>query len=228
MPKPQHKSTAPDDTSNVNDESTADAPAHGDDTPKTEGGSIDASGENTSRIDYPNSHAKENSRKGRRKTHGANTDRPNPKRKLFQGVKGRSGPARNNRNAMRHGLSAGKLPEGCAYVEDRINVFRRKIEDCVVQAKAEISLTDASIINTAVKWERHGMLASHWLRTQYDELSAADRLKYSEQIAKASDSRDRAIGRLKLDEVKQGILDTLYARPQLLDAPQNVTNGEKK
>ena len=52
------------------------------------------------------------------KTAKNDTDKPAPKR--FCGKKGRSGPAKNNRNAMRHGLRAGQLPAGCKYIEYRL------------------------------------------------------------------------------------------------------------
>ena len=39
-----------------------------------------------------------------------------------------------NRNAMRHGLRAGKLPKDCKFLENRLNHIRRVLEDAV-QAK---------------------------------------------------------------------------------------------
>ncbi len=52
---------------------------------------------------------------------------------------------------------------------------------------------DAAAINSILKWERHGLLAAHWLRHEADKLSPSDRLRFSEAIAKASDNRDRNI-----------------------------------
>ena len=134
-------------------------------------------------------------------------------RKRFCGKKGRSGPPKDNRNAMRHGLKAGKLPADAKYIETRLNLFRRNLEDAVIESKGAVSITDASAINTAVKWERHGCLAQRWLRVEGDKLTPTDCLRFSEAIAKASDSRDKAIRLLDLDrDLKDGIIDALYTR----------------
>ncbi len=117
----------------------------------------------------------------------------------YCGKKGRSGPKKGCTNAQRHGMKGGKLPAGCAYVENRVNSLRRQIEDAVVELKGEINIVDAAAINSILKWERHGLLAAHWLRKQVDELSAGDRLRFSEAIAKASDNRDRNIRMLGLN-----------------------------
>jgi hypothetical protein len=117
----------------------------------------------------------------------------------FCGKKGRSGPPRGNDNAARHYLRAGKLPPRLQYVEHRINAFRRHLEEALVTAKGNVGIVDAAAINSACKWERHGLLAQHWLRHEADKLSAGDRLKFSEAIAKASDNRDKNIRQLGLD-----------------------------
>ena len=66
------------------------------------------------------------------------------------------GAQKGNRNGLRHGLTAGKLPKGCQYLENQLNGFRRTLEDIVLSVKGEISLPDAASIQTALKWERHG------------------------------------------------------------------------
>jgi len=143
-------------------------------------------------------------------------------RKRFCGVKGRSGAPRGNGNALRHGMKGGKLPEGCQYIENRVNSLRRQVETALLAAKREIGIVDAAAVNSILKWERHGLLAAHWLRHEAAKLSAGDRLKFSEAIAKASDSRDKAIRSLGLDrDTRDNVLDALYAR---LPAPNS--NGE--
>jgi hypothetical protein len=125
-------------------------------------------------------------------------------------------------NAIRHGMRGGQLPPGCKYIEHRVNSLRRQVETAVIALKKEISITDAAAINSILKWERHGLLAAHWLRKEADKLSASDRLRFSEAIAKASDQRDRNIRLLGLDRDKaDGLLDALYAR-----IPRAITNGE--
>ena len=152
-------------------------------------------------------------------------DKPAPKQR-FCGVKGRSGPALGNSNAVRHGMKGSKLPAGCKYIEHRVNSLRRQVEEALIAIKGEINIVDAAAVNSVLKWERHGLLAAHWLRHEINKLSATDRLKFSEAIAKASDSRDRAIRSLGLDrDVKDNILNALYAR---LPAPSNNGNGDNE
>jgi hypothetical protein len=129
-------------------------------------------------------------------------------RRAFCGVKGRSGPPTGNANAQRHGMRGGKLPKGCAYIENRCNALRRQVEAAIVAMKGEINIVDAAAINSILKWERHGLLAAHWLRHEADKLTATERLKFSEAIARASDNRDRNIRALGLD-VKPDPWDSL-------------------
>ena len=116
----------------------------------------------------------------------------------FCGKPGRSGPP-GNANAARHFMVSGKLPAKLRYIEYRINHFRRNLETAVTEAKGEVSIVDAAAINSAAKWERHGLLAQHWLRNEAENLSASDRLRFSEAIAKASDKRDANLRALGLD-----------------------------
>lgn len=110
-----------------------------------------------------------------------------------------------NRNRMRHGLRGGKLPPKLQYIEHRLNSLRRTLEDAVVALRSEVSIVDAACINSAAKWERHGLLAQHWLRHEVENMSVTDRLKFSEAIAKASDNRDKNIKALGLDIKREPI-----------------------
>jgi hypothetical protein len=130
-------------------------------------------------------------------------------------VSSKGGAPLGDINSQRHGLRGSKLPKQCRYVERRLNRLRDEQETAVLAVKGEMSLLDAAAITSAVKWERHGLLAAHWLRHEADRLSAADRLRFSEAVAKASDNRDRNIRLLALDrDARDSIIDQLYARPQ--------------
>ncbi len=105
-----------------------------------------------------------------------------------------------NRNNLRHGLRGiGKLPDCMAYLEHQLNNFRRQLEDAVMLAKGDVNITDASLINSALKWEYHGRQAQRWLAQKADELSPDQQLRFSAEVAKASDARDKAIRALNLD-----------------------------
>jgi hypothetical protein len=119
-------------------------------------------------------------------------------------------------------MRGGKLPKGCQYIENRVNALRRQVEHALVETKGEIGIVDAAAVNSILKWERHGLLAAHWLRHEAGRLSATERLKFSEAIAKASDARDRAIRSLGLDRNRaENVFDALYAR-------QPAPNGDGK
>lgn len=118
-----------------------------------------------------------------------------------------------NRNALRHGLKAGQLPRDAKYIEVRLNIFRRQLEDAVLAAKREVSLADAAAIQTCLRWERHAALAQRWLVKADKTMSPTEKLNFSREIARASTERDRAIAALELDRDSQaGILDALYSR----------------
>lgn len=119
--------------------------------------------------------------------------------KRFCGKPGKSGPPKGNGNALRHGLRAGKLPRDCAYLENRLNAFRREIETAVLAAKGEITLTDAGLIQSCLRWERHAGLAQRWLTKQGDKLKPVELLQFSREIAKASSERDKSLAALALN-----------------------------
>jgi hypothetical protein len=119
-------------------------------------------------------------------------------------------------------MKGGKLPRGCQHIEHQVNALRRQIEEAVLAAKGEVNVVDAAAINSILKWERHGLLAQHWLRKDTDKLSVSDRLRFSEAIAKASDNRDRNIRLLGLDrDQADSVFDALYSR-----APRRLTNAD--
>lgn len=124
---------------------------------------------------------------------------------------GKRGAPKGNRNALRHGLKGGQCPPGAEYIENRVNVLRRNLENAVLDAKGSIGIVDATAVNSALKWERHGLLAQHWLRKQSETLTPTECLKFSEAVAKASDARDKAIRQLNLDrDDNDRIINALY------------------
>jgi len=137
---------------------------------------------------------------------------PKKKKGRFNETPGRrrkGGAPRNNRNHMRHGLRGGQLPKDCKYIEMRLNRFRRCLEDALLATRSEVTITDAAIIQTCLRWERHSALAQRWLVKANDELKPVERLSFSREIARASSERDKAIATLKLDEVPKAPWDNV-------------------
>ncbi len=122
-----------------------------------------------------------------------------------------------NRSPFRHGLTGtGKLPRKLAYIECRLNNFRRLLEDAVIADRGrDPDVTEASIINTALKWERHGALAQRWITVSYDELKPDQLINFSREVARASAERDKSIKQLNLSqEGTQNVLTVLYGKEE--------------
>jgi hypothetical protein len=122
-------------------------------------------------------------------------------------------------------MRGGKLPKGCQYIENRVNALRRQVEAALIDAKGEIGIVDAAAVNSVLKWERHGLLAAHWLRHEADKLKPMEQLQFSREIAKASTERDKALAALALGRKKPPTLLSY------LDAKQNgddKQNGDER
>jgi len=112
---------------------------------------------------------------------------------------------------MRHGLRAGMLPKGASYIKRDCDILRRLIEEAVIGNHGEVSLFNAAMIQTAIRWERHAMLTQRWLRKEIDSMSASERILYSKDIATASTNRDKCLKELGLNTKQLDVFDALYA-----------------
>jgi hypothetical protein len=101
------------------------------------------------------------------------------------------------------------LPKHCGHVQRATCHFRRQLEAAVLDVKGQIDIVDAAFINTAYRAERHAQLAQRWLSIEAERMSPADRINYSREVVRASESRDRAISNLKLDCKPSDIWDSL-------------------
>lgn len=128
-----------------------------------------------------------------------------------------------NRNGIRHGLRGSQLPKGCSGIARAMSIFRGIVEKAVLATKGEITLMDAATINSAYRWERHAALCERWLREK--DLSHADKLAFSREIARASSERDRCLRLLNL-EGNQSITNALYGVPaRLSTSSEEETSG---
>lgn len=141
----------------------------------------------------------------------------------------KGGAPQANRNAMRHGLRAGMLPKGAAYIKRECDTMRREIETAVLARHGEVDLYRAALIQTAMRWERHGMLVQRWLRKEAVTMDAAQRLAYSRDIARASENRDRCLKELGLNvDETQNAIDAWYSADpdDALESPDTPSHGE--
>lgn len=129
-----------------------------------------------------------------------------------------------DRGGMRYSLAAGEVGDACKSQKNSADTFRQHLEDAVLLATGgeadvrivenekgekktvmtitggQITLTAAAIIESATKWQRHGRLATKWLNEQYETLTPEQRLSFSREAAKASESRDKCIRALGLPD----------------------------
>ncbi len=108
------------------------------------------------------------------------------------------GAPEGNANAIRHGLRASSLPDGCAYIEGQVKTFRRYVRDLLVDRHGECSVYQEAVLQSAIRHEQRALLASRWLRIEPD-LDLNQRLALTDAVAKASDNRDKCLQKLGLD-----------------------------
>jgi hypothetical protein len=113
--------------------------------------------------------------------------------------------------AVKHGLSAGRLlPKGCGFIILLTQRLQRALESAVAAQGGALGVWEHACINSAVRWERHALLAQRWLRIEGEGMDPAARLAYSREIARASSERDKCLERLGLDKGEPDIFNALY------------------
>jgi hypothetical protein len=106
----------------------------------------------------------------------------------------------DNRSAMRHGLRSPRWPAGCERQQRENNNLRRALEDLVLSVRGELTVIDSAKINSVCEYEKVRQLASRWLRIEFDNLKAGERLNYLRESARATTERNKAIEALKIDQ----------------------------
>ena len=122
----------------------------------------------------------------------------------YCGKKGKSGPKKGSMNAVKNGtrltrLVLGELPNTMRRQLQSARKYRRALEALVVEAKEEIGVLDAHLIDEATGAEVHASVCRWLLRTRLEDMSVSDVRGCSEQIMKARTTRNRAVERLDLD-----------------------------
>jgi hypothetical protein len=112
-----------------------------------------------------------------------------------------------NKNALRHGgklnasrLTVGLLPRTMISVKREALAYRRAIEAKVVEAKGEIGLTDAHLVDTAASATMQAGICRWLLRNKIGTMSVADIRACSSDIVRAKERRDAAVRLLNLDK----------------------------
>lgn len=128
--------------------------------------------------------------------------------------KNRGGAPRGNSNARKHGMRSKhvftlpKLGKADATVYWHANKLRAVLTEEVKKKHGKLSTYQKGMIATVVRLEVHGGLAARWLRSEGDKMTAADRLKFSKEIVRASEAKDRVLKRLGLGrDIEEGTED---------------------
>lgn len=122
------------------------------------------------------------------------------------GKPGRSGPKTGNLNAVKTGtkvalvrLTVGELPKPLLSVKREGRAYRRALERAVLDAKGEINLTDAHLIDTATAATIAAGISRWVLRNKMDGMKGSDIHNCGQAIVKSKQLRDQAVKQLDLD-----------------------------
>lgn len=141
-------------------------------------------------------------------------------------------PVKNTAQALRrmtHGASIsrlviGQLPDCMKRQLSTARKYRRDLEQVVLAAKGEVTLTDAHWVDECIAAENHCAIMRWLLRTRLDKMSAEAIISCSREILKAKTARNKAFAELKLDKSEQDMLATLYLTP---DEPEPTDVGDE-
>lgn len=124
----------------------------------------------------------------------------------------RGGAPKGNRNATRHGLRATNLPKGCIYLQGQLVSFRRIIRNDLVTKYGRTSNYQEAVLQSAVRHETRAVLAARWLRKEAHNLEVDKRLALLREVGNATDSRDKCLRELGLDDDGfDNAIDVLYS-----------------
>ena len=135
------------------------------------------------------------------------------------------GAPRGNSNRTTHGirgyLARGRMPKGAEYDGVQLRKFEGSLNGAVLENDGEISLYKAALIQTTLRHEGRAHLLNRWLVAE-KALTVAERVKISEAIGNASDSRDKCLKLLGLDTTRTANPWAAVDAPTL---PQHAANG---
>lgn len=87
-----------------------------------------------------------------------------------------------------------------------------------MQARGEVSILDAALIDSAVRWQTSALIVARWLRVYEATMSHNERLLYVRQAGIFGDKRDRCLRELRLsgesaaDDARERLARLLYGK----------------
>ncbi|MCC7474269.1 MAG: hypothetical protein IT425_02640 [Pirellulales bacterium] len=120
------------------------------------------------------------------------------------------------RCGLRHGLKTRHLPfKGGKSIELYRNVYRRAIENELIEQGREIGAVEATIVAAATTAYEHALKAGIWLANHHDELDPEQRLNFSREEMRGLAEAAKLLKQLDIDR-----------RPEKRDVWQSLTAPE--
>jgi hypothetical protein len=137
-----------------------------------------------------------------------------------------------NRHRMTAGLrgwaSIGSYPKGCSYVRRITGRLRTQLEGGVAAIHGQITPYQTACIQSACRHEGVALLIQRWLRLEWANLSASDKLALLRQFETATDARDRCLEKLGLNAMpKECDQWAMLRTPQANGDAVAITEGQQ-
>lgn len=107
-------------------------------------------------------------------------------------------------------LAVGNLPKSLKGIETKIRVYRRELENLVIEVKGEVSPDDAHVIDLAATAELHSHICRKLLRDKWDDMTIRDIETCSASIVKHKERRNRAVAQLGLKKPDDNQWDGVF------------------
>ena len=110
-----------------------------------------------------------------------------------------------NRNSVTHGLrmKLSSLPPKCGHIKRQASELVRAIEGALEARAIQVGPYEATVIAAVARHHRHAALCARWLRLGED-LSPADKLRFSAEVARASTEMVKLLERIGLHKGHDG------------------------
>lgn len=124
-------------------------------------------------------------------------------------------------SADRHGLTVGKMNKRQRWIEQRILLYRRHVENAILIKRGKITLTEAHYVLLAAECTRQCIIARIILRDYWKSLQPLERMDVTAKVTNAVARGAQAVSRLKLDGGDLDLDSDLYG-----DEPPDDAAGD--
>lgn len=127
--------------------------------------------------------------------------------------KRKPGGQQGNRNRLRHGLYSPSMGKGLSYPDKQAGIFRRAIENALIELRGEVGLLDAALVHSATEAQKVAFAnrAAKRAAEEAGALKAELALAFDRDYLKALDVRDRKLLQLGLNQREADPWDSLYS-----------------